>query len=104
MIPTLHPLADAGRRYQVSNYGRESQMDLEQAEALASGAPRKNLCWEVNNHASALYLTGHTEQALAMAHEALAIRRLSPILINIAVMLESLGRFEEALTYAREAV
>lgn len=58
---------------------------------------------ELANRSSDLYLEGHTETALEVAHKALGIARTVPTLINISVILEVLGRFDEALVYAAEA-
>ncbi len=55
------------------------------------------------NFASELYLSGDTEQALTVAQEALAIARTIPTLLNASIILEVLGRFDEAFTYAAEA-
>ena len=102
MIPTLHPLADVARRYRQMSYGQEAEMTTEEARQYRAPAGTK-LWWEVNNHASALYLTGHTNEALIVVKSALAMKRAVPTLVNITVILETMGRFTEALPYAEEA-
>jgi len=92
MIPTLHPLADVARRYRQMSYGQEAEMTTEEARQYRAPAGTK-LWWEVNNHASALYLTGHTNEALIVVKSALAMKRAVPTLVNITVILETMGRF-----------
>src|SRR5882724_9591489 len=58
---------------------------------------------ELSNLASDLYIDGQTEQALEVAEKALAIARTVPSLVNMAVILEGLGRFDEALPLSAEA-
>jgi hypothetical protein len=64
---------------------------------------RRSSWWEVNNYASAMYLTNKTADALVFAREAIALKRNVATLINISVILDELGRHSEALNYAEEA-
>jgi hypothetical protein len=58
---------------------------------------------ELSNLASEFYLCGETAKAITMVELALKIARTVPVLVNMAVILESLGRFDEAFKYAEEA-
>jgi hypothetical protein len=55
------------------------------------------------NASSDLYNQGMSEQALPIAEKALQIARTIPTLLNLSIILESLGRFDEALPCAAEA-
>jgi hypothetical protein len=57
----------------------------------------------LSNRASALYLANVTDDALSLAFEAVAMERTAVTLNNLAVILESHGRFDEALPIARDA-
>ena len=101
MIPiTVHPFAD--KRFRSTRWGEEAEMRTVEAEEILAG-PMPSSWQELSNRASALYLSELTEQALEVAYKALAQERTVPTLVNMAVILETLGRFEEALDYAREA-
>jgi len=99
IIPTLHPLADLARRYRETDYGLEAEMTTEEAREIKDGV----LWWEVNNKASALYLQGRSYEALGVVKQALKMKRAVPTLVNMSVILESIGRFGEAIGYAKEA-
>jgi glycosyl transferase family 9 (putative heptosyltransferase) len=101
VIPTLHPLADLARRYRQTPDGLEAEMTHD--EALACADQPGVEWWEVKNHSSALYLTGQTQEALTVAYRALGMRRTVSTLVNVSVILETLGKFDEALPYAEEA-
>jgi len=105
MIPTLHPLADAARRYRKTPDGLEAEMTPKEALACAHGPQpaRESLWWEVNNYASAMYLTHRTFEAFQYVTCALAMKRAVPTLVNMAVILEAFGKFERALDYTQEA-
>jgi tetratricopeptide (TPR) repeat protein len=99
--PTLHPMAELARRYRQTEHGLEAQMTPE--EAIAIGGQPGMLWWEVSNHASALFLQGYTADALEVAKRALKMKRAVNTLVNMAVILETMGRFEEALEYEEQA-
>jgi tetratricopeptide (TPR) repeat protein len=102
MIPLLHPLADLARRYRPSADGIE--LELTPAEAIDFPAPtQSSLWWEVNNYATAKYVTGATAEALLLSQRAVSMKRNVPTLVNMALILEVLGRFDEALDCATEA-
>lgn len=102
MIPLLHPLADLARRYRPSADGIE--MELTPEEAIDFPAPTSSsLWWEVNNYATAKYVTGHTVEALQLSQRAVSMRRNVPTLVNMSLILEALDRFDEALDCAQEA-
>ena len=58
---------------------------------------------EFQNISSELYNKGMFEQALPIAEKALQIARTIPTLLNMSIILEGLGRFDEALPCAAEA-
>jgi hypothetical protein len=58
---------------------------------------------ELSNLASDLYIDGQTELALETIEKALKIARTVPSLVNMSVILEGLGRFDEAMPYSVEA-
>ena len=58
---------------------------------------------ELSNLASDLYIDGQTELALSTIERALQIGRTVPSLVNMSVILEGLGRFDEALPFSEEA-
>jgi hypothetical protein len=101
VLLTLHPLAELQARYRLTEYGMEAEMTAEEARQVG-GEPGK-LWWEVSNQASALYITGKTDEALAVAKQALQMKRAVNTLVNLAVILETQGRFDEAIVYEREA-
>src|SRR5215470_9099997 len=98
MIPTLHPLADLARRYH-----ENPRIELEVNEASEVNADGK-FWWEVNNLAQAAFRQGNSYQALVLAKEALAMKPDGiPVLNNISIILESMGRFSQAFYYAQKA-
>jgi len=58
---------------------------------------------EFQNISSQFYNEGNFEQALPIAEKALQIARTIPTLLNLSIILEGLGRFDEALPCAAEA-
>jgi len=106
MIPTLHPLADTARRWRQTKDGDEAEMTSAEAAAEATGPlpTRQSLWWEVRNYSSAMFLTNRTDEAMIFAKRALAMKRTTSTLHNMAVILEAVGRFEDAIDYALEAV
>src|SRR5208337_698153 len=56
-----------------------------------------------SNLVGELYLIGRTAAAYDAALRVLRTTRNLPTLVNMAVILETLGRFDESLLYAREA-
>jgi hypothetical protein len=99
MIPTLNPFAPKSTK---TKWGEESEMRVVDAADIIS-APVTDNWQDLSNRASALYLTGLTEQALEAATRAVEIQRTIGTLVNMSVILETLGRFEEALGYAKDA-
>ena len=101
MIPiTVHPLAD--QRFRRTRWGDQAEMRTVEASELLRGPDPTD--WDgLSNRASALYLSNMTGEALTVAHKALSRARNVATLVNMAVILESLGRFDEALPYAYEA-
>ena len=99
MLLTVNPFNV--KRFRETIHGFEAEMTAE--EAIACSDPNAEQWWEINNHASALYLTGRTEEALEFAMKSLRIKRAIPNLVNMAVILETLSRFDDALKYAFEA-
>jgi hypothetical protein len=57
----------------------------------------------LSNQAAALHAAYCTEESLVLARRAVASERTPMTLNNLAVILETLGRFAEALPYEREA-
>jgi len=99
VIPTLNPFAERPR---VTRWGEEAEMREVEADEILSG-PAPTTWQDLSNRASALYLTGLTDEALAVAFQAHAENRCVPTLVNLAVILETLGVFEAALLYIRDA-
>jgi hypothetical protein len=58
---------------------------------------------ELSNLASDLYIDGQTQLALETIEKALKVARTVSTLVNMSVILEGLGRFDEALPYTVEA-
>ena len=58
---------------------------------------------DVSNYASAYYVLGETLVAHVFAERALQLNRNAYTLLNLGVILETWGRFDEALVLAREA-
>jgi len=99
MIPTLNPFAPKSTK---TKWGEESEMRVVDAADIIS-APITDNWQDLANRASALYLTGLTDKALEVATKAVGIQRTIGTLVNMSVILETLGRFEEALEYAHDA-
>jgi hypothetical protein len=57
----------------------------------------------LQNHASELYNEGQFEIALEVALKAVQIARTVPTLLNLSIIYEAFGRFDEALPCAAEA-
>lgn len=55
------------------------------------------------NHSSALYVSGRTDLALIAARHALSLERNPSTLLNLAVILETMGEFYPALPLSAEA-
>src|SRR6266403_1221973 len=99
MIPTLHPFAPKSTK---TRWGEEAEMRVVEASEILAGPIPDN--WEdLANRASALYLTGLTNEALEVATRAVRLQRTIGTLVNMSVILETLGRFDEALIYAHDA-
>jgi hypothetical protein len=58
---------------------------------------------EWSNHASALFVTGHTDLALIAARRALLLERTPTTLLNLAVILETQSEYYSAFPLAEEA-
>ena len=99
MIPTLNPFAPKTKK---TKWGEEAEMRVVEASEILAG-PMPNNWEDLANRASALYLTGMTEEALKVATAAVQIQRTIGTLVNMSVILETLGRFNEALQYAHDA-
>jgi len=99
MIPTLNPFAPKSTK---TKWGEEAEMRVvDAADILAE--PMPNNWQDLANRSSALYLTGLTDEALEVATKAVNLQRTIGTLVNMSVILETLGRFEEALEYAHDA-
>jgi hypothetical protein len=57
----------------------------------------------LSNQAAALHAAYCTDEAVALARRSVAMEHTPTTLNNLAVILETLGLFEESLSYAREA-
>ena len=84
--------------------GIEVGMPQEAALAILDGqGPAPKTWWEFQNLSAALWLRERTEEALFWANVAFEAQRAVSTCINMAVILESLARLDEALVYARMA-
>jgi tetratricopeptide (TPR) repeat protein len=100
MIPALNPLLDPHVRE--TSHGLEREMSREEALAVLDG-PSPQTWLDYSNHASAWHIKGHADLALQHAYRAYELNRTVSTCVNLCVILEFQGRFEEALPYAGAA-
>lgn len=82
----------------------EIEVEMSQEEALAVlDGPEPTHWSDIANWASAYYLMGDMGTALRWAFRAYGLKKAVKTCINLAVILNHLGKFREALPYAREA-
>lgn len=86
-------------------FGQHRMMNVRDAREVlshANGAIPDD--WlDMENLLSAYYVLGDVGRALDLSHQVLAKERNSTTLLNHVVLLETFGRFDEALDCAREA-
>src|SRR5205814_5391668 len=86
---------------QKTAFGEERMMQLSEAASVlddAASAPPSD--WlDVANVSSATYLLGDPRRALEIARAALSQSRNPSTLLNVAVILETFGRFTEAMEH-----
>lgn len=101
MIPlTINPMTSE-KRFRETTYGLEAEMTVDEAADYLESPGEE--WWELNTKASALYLTGRTKEALEVCKRALALKSVTPTLVNMSIILETMGKFDAALLYAKEA-
>ena len=83
----------------------ESVMSVRQARKFVEGARvRQPADWLTAKHlGTALHITGDSEGGLVHLRRAVAQHRSPTTMIDLAIVLDSLGRFDEALELSREA-
>lgn len=84
--------------------GTQTMMSESDAAALLASRDDAHADWlDLSNTASALYVSGRDEEALTLARRVVALSRNPSTLLNLSIILEGRGEFDEAFTLISEA-
>jgi hypothetical protein len=100
VIPALNPMKNP--RVRETIHGIEEEMTREEALGVLDG-PRPDTWLEYSNWASAFHIKGDADAALYHAIQAYQLKKTVSTCVNLTVILEFSGHFEQALVHAREA-
>lgn len=96
--------SEDGRPVHITKFGIERVMTRAEALARVQQPVDENDWMSLMNYGTALHVVGDSKKALAVTARAAQLNKNASTLLNLAVVLEAYGRFDESLDLAREAI
>ena len=88
---------------QPTPHGTQTMMSRDESTSVLARRNEARDWLDLSNIASALYVAGRDDEALTLARKVVTLARNPSTLLNLSIILEGYGRFDEAFTLISEA-